>query len=212
MPAERIYTFKEKLAINHVKSQKPRECYYCKQPLSISKITIEHKHPLSRGGKTVIENLAMCCEKCNLEKGDMTEKEYYIYKEKQKQLQENFELSKVIKDISNVFENTIKRSKEVKDEYESVCQEIEYLQEIILFDTFSASEGYCYAKKMKELLNKKNDLLFLKEEYEKLNPFFDQNSKAFNNLSNKISSHLVGKNKLLAKRQAAIMPLKLVKT
>lgn len=41
--------------------------------------TIDHKVPLGRGGQHVYGNLAVCCEKCNILKGNMTDAEYLEY-------------------------------------------------------------------------------------------------------------------------------------
>lgn len=40
-------------------------CCYCGEPAN----TLDHIHPMSRGGHTIPENLAACCRRCNLDKG-----------------------------------------------------------------------------------------------------------------------------------------------
>ncbi|MGA0595587.1 HNH endonuclease signature motif containing protein [Enterovirga sp. CN4-39] len=51
-----------------------RYCYYCKQPLVISKgrhprkKTLDHVHPKSRGGRDTV----FACQHCNTMKGDMS--------------------------------------------------------------------------------------------------------------------------------------------
>jgi len=57
----------------------PHICYYCNKILLDNEITIDHLIPLSRGGKTTLDNLRIACKKCNNEKGNMTEQEYYTY-------------------------------------------------------------------------------------------------------------------------------------
>jgi 5-methylcytosine-specific restriction endonuclease McrA len=47
-------------------------CQYCGQK---SKLTIDHIHPKSRGGKDTWENLTTACDKCNVKKGNRTPKE-----------------------------------------------------------------------------------------------------------------------------------------
>lgn len=63
-----------------------RTCVYCgktKIPLQI-----EHLIPLSRGGTNKISNLAIACEKCNQDKGNMTAEEYG-FPELQKQVNQS---------------------------------------------------------------------------------------------------------------------------
>ena len=47
-------------------------CVYCG---STKKLTIDHIHPKSRGGKNSWENLVTACLPCNLKKGDRTPEE-----------------------------------------------------------------------------------------------------------------------------------------
>lgn len=55
-------------------------CPYCLKVIPPKEISIDHKIPLSRGGKTVKENLVVCCKKCNQEKGSLTVEEYLEWK------------------------------------------------------------------------------------------------------------------------------------
>lgn len=54
------------------------QCFYCTRhfeeddPLR----TLDHLTPLARGGSNLIENLVLCCRKCNNAKGDMLFSEY----------------------------------------------------------------------------------------------------------------------------------------
>lgn len=48
------------------------QCQYCGKK---SKLTIDHVHPKSRGGKDTWENLTTACDKCNVKKGNRTPKE-----------------------------------------------------------------------------------------------------------------------------------------
>ncbi len=51
-------------------------CQYCGKSVKNPKDrTIDHILPRSRGGKTVWENVVLCCRKCNLRKGDRTPEE-----------------------------------------------------------------------------------------------------------------------------------------
>jgi len=50
-------------------------CEYCKMPLAWD-VQLDHRTPLSRGGRHVLENLAACCSRCNSAKGMLCELEY----------------------------------------------------------------------------------------------------------------------------------------
>lgn len=65
------------------------KCYYCEAPIVYVKQnkgqkqpdnlrTIDHRIPVSRGGKNELQNYVECCNKCNSEKGQLTETEYLI--------------------------------------------------------------------------------------------------------------------------------------
>jgi 5-methylcytosine-specific restriction endonuclease McrA len=45
-------------------------CYICGKQFGENSLSVDHVIPVSRGGKTVWENLATCCKKCNEEKGN----------------------------------------------------------------------------------------------------------------------------------------------
>lgn len=51
-------------------------CYLCLNQIEFGKDHLEHKLPLSRGGKNTIDNLDAACGRCNLSKHDKTEEEY----------------------------------------------------------------------------------------------------------------------------------------
>lgn len=55
------------------------ECYYCKEEVSEDRKTMEHKHPLVKGGAHSAHNLVMACLSCNSSKAGKTEQEYIIY-------------------------------------------------------------------------------------------------------------------------------------
>ena len=55
-------------------------CYYCNKELK-GKYEIEHKTPLSKGGKNSIDNIVISCIHCNRSKGIKTEKEFNIFRE-----------------------------------------------------------------------------------------------------------------------------------
>ena len=52
------------------------KCFYCHRPLHSGNRTIYHTFPRGLGGVSITDNLKPCCNKCNLEKGDLTSKQY----------------------------------------------------------------------------------------------------------------------------------------
>jgi len=65
--------------INALFEQQEGFCFYCGELLYASfdrEIHIEHKIPISRGGSSNIENIALSCSKCNLTKGAKTHDEF----------------------------------------------------------------------------------------------------------------------------------------
>lgn len=65
----------QKLRLRRFKQQKGL-CYYCKQPTSYARWTLDHKQPLSRGGRNCPENKVGCCGTCNQAKANLTEAEF----------------------------------------------------------------------------------------------------------------------------------------
>ncbi len=43
-------------------------CYYCGRKVNPSELTMDHLVPLSRGGRSVRENLVPACKECNAKK------------------------------------------------------------------------------------------------------------------------------------------------
>ncbi len=58
-----------------VETRAQRRCEYCRmhQALQGATFHVEHLLPSSRGGPTLLENLAWACPSCNLHKSDRTE-------------------------------------------------------------------------------------------------------------------------------------------
>lgn len=57
------------------------KCHYCRVEISESSSWhLEHKQPRTKGGTDEMSNLAVSCARCNLEKGDMTEAEFFGYR------------------------------------------------------------------------------------------------------------------------------------
>jgi len=56
------------------------KCYWewCQRPLTPETATLDHLVPKVHGGVSEGWNLVVSCEKCNLDKGDLTEEEFRI--------------------------------------------------------------------------------------------------------------------------------------
>ncbi len=54
------------------------KCYFCGEPISRQRSSLDHLYPRVFGGPTIPNNLAICCSKCNNTKTNMTE-EQFIY-------------------------------------------------------------------------------------------------------------------------------------
>ena len=61
------------------------KCYYCKKKLKIKDkfpykdvLSIDHKIPISKNGNSEENNIVICCCRCNIVKGTLTDKEYEI--------------------------------------------------------------------------------------------------------------------------------------
>lgn len=51
-------------------------CPYCKAPIDVLSMQLDHKTPLRRGGGPEIDNLHAICKPCNGSKGEFTHEEY----------------------------------------------------------------------------------------------------------------------------------------
>jgi 5-methylcytosine-specific restriction endonuclease McrA len=50
-------------------------CEYCRNPVAWN-VSLDHRTPTGRGGKHNLDNLAVCCPRCNSLKGMLTEDEF----------------------------------------------------------------------------------------------------------------------------------------
>ena len=64
-----------RLEINEYRQQH-WNCWYCKEHLLNKVIHVDHRLPVSRGGRNEIENLVLTCAECNFSKNDMTDDEF----------------------------------------------------------------------------------------------------------------------------------------
>jgi len=57
-------------------------CYFCGRHVRPSELTMEHKVPLSRGGRSTRENLVPACKECNNKKKYLLPMEWEEYLKK----------------------------------------------------------------------------------------------------------------------------------
>ena len=48
------------------------QCYLCKKQFPKKELTMEHLIPLARGGRSIKNNLVVCCKTCNSQKKHKT--------------------------------------------------------------------------------------------------------------------------------------------
>ena len=68
-----------KLDIQSMMCRQDARCSYCRELLS-GRFHIDHKTPVSRGGRNDLENLHLTCGRCNMTKGAMTHEEFLVSK------------------------------------------------------------------------------------------------------------------------------------
>ena len=61
---------------DNIKQYGTLTCYLCIKPIEFGKDCLEHKTPISQGGKSEYNNLAVAHRICNLTKGKKTYEEY----------------------------------------------------------------------------------------------------------------------------------------
>lgn len=54
-------------------------CEYCNAPVDVLSFSPDHATPLSRGGSSGLENVAISCERCNQAKGKLTAAEFKAF-------------------------------------------------------------------------------------------------------------------------------------
>lgn len=201
---ERIYTTQEQTIIKNFKLNNPHVCKYCgKQIIGKEVVTVDHKTPVCRGGETVEENLAISCYPCNQEKDDMTIEEYIVYKQKQQEILDDYEVNHLINGLVSYHNSIINRAKEVNDDYDNIEKQIIELQQDIMWDKFNACEGYLYSKKLNELLHKKEELKIKKIGFSRLNQAIGSQREHITTLKAKIQTEVKNANKVYLKKYVA---------
>lgn len=69
------------LFYREVKAAPSIDCFYCHKAVRGRDAEVDHKTPLSRGGKHERANLAAACYQCNRSKGRLTADEFFAKKE-----------------------------------------------------------------------------------------------------------------------------------
>ncbi len=53
-------------------------CYYCGKNFSSNQLTMDHKVPLARGGRSTKSNIVVSCKPCNFQKQSLTSAEWIM--------------------------------------------------------------------------------------------------------------------------------------
>ena len=53
-------------------------CVYCRAPIDVLSLSLDHKTPLRRGGGPELDNLQVICKGCNGSKGQFAHEEYVL--------------------------------------------------------------------------------------------------------------------------------------
>jgi len=56
-------------------------CFYCQGAFHPRELTMDHKTPIARGGRSTKNNIVPCCKECNSEKKHMTVSEWIALRE-----------------------------------------------------------------------------------------------------------------------------------
>lgn len=57
------------------------KCYYCKRRVHPGELTMDHKVPVVRGGRSTRGNVVPCCKECNSKKKYLLPSEWQAYLE-----------------------------------------------------------------------------------------------------------------------------------
>lgn len=152
---KRRYTKKELTLMDSIRKFNER-CYYCGCVVKESKRTVDHKIPFSRGGLTTSENLVMSCEKCNIEKGFLTEEEYREYKEIAGIKVSENTVVVTLTAVINSYKNIEDDAKKERSRLNNINKKIAKIEATIRQSRFSASDGYKLCKMLQDNLREKD--------------------------------------------------------
>ena len=141
----RSYTEQEQSLMKNFRNNNPHICYYCGRLITNEKeVTIDHKLPVSRGGKTVMSNFCIACEHCNKEKDNMTEEEYNVFLEVKDSNMALKRLSTALNEQNLIINNYIELHSQKKLlDYKKI-----QVNNMITSENFNAARGYMLAKEL----------------------------------------------------------------
>lgn len=61
---------------NVVREEMNEACPYCNKSFTLTNLTSDHRHPVSRGGEFTLPNTITCCQPCNFQKGNLNSIEF----------------------------------------------------------------------------------------------------------------------------------------
>ena len=189
--SKRDYTREEKEIINKVK-QSSNNCYYCGCKLNNNQKTIDHKLPMSRGGKTIKDNLVVSCIDCNQDKDSMTEDEFNKFNEIiQKEIDESVSI-KYLTTLLMTYKDILDKLEQSKLELKQSYHEVNEIQNIIINTKMSASDGYILCRDLQKALIRKNELQKTVSELTSISEGviekYEEINKKINKIKNKIKS------------------------
>lgn len=137
-------------------------CYYCNKAIQTNSnkndLTVDHKTPLSRGGKSIYSNLVISCLGCNSEKADMTEREYKKFKVIQKRLTNSLDAVKLSKKALEVFDMIIDQAQKVNLDYNKAQKEILNMEKDIVNRNYSSANSLQTLCTLKNAINLRDSL------------------------------------------------------
>ncbi len=161
-------------------------CYYCKKLIQTNTnrndLTVDHKTPLSRGGKSIQANLAIACLKCNQEKANMTEKEYRKFKADQKKLLKSFDSVRLSNAAVEIFETIINQAQKINVQYIQAEKDIQRQEKEIASKNHTASGSLQLVNSLKNALNLRDDLKLQRDTLNTLHSIIVPMKKQIENL------------------------------
>ena len=135
--SKRKYTANENKIMNEVRNGSDI-CFYCGKEVKAGSKTVDHKKPYTNGGKTIKDNLVMCCDRCNSEKADLDVDTYMRVREYIDLKLSKDIIMKHIEDGKKVYQSILDEIANYKQELTNVKREIENVQNSIMTTKMNA--------------------------------------------------------------------------
>jgi len=164
--------------MDNFKNNNKKVCIYCGKKLEGIDCTVDHLTPISRLGRTSIENLGLSCKHCNEEKSDMTSEEYGQYLKLKEITLNNNKVLNEINTLVQTYRNMIDNYTTNNLELSKLIQEKIELEIIIRDEIHNASQGYFLYKETKDLLIKQQERLDIQKSSRRSYDFSKNNIKA----------------------------------